>query len=143
MRRYLFSRGFRYRVNVKRLPGTPDIVLRKYRTVIFINGCFWHGHEDCPYYVLPKTNTSFWKAKIERNRERDMQKRIQLRLLGWHTIILWECQLKSKQREMTLKGLERTLNQIYLENYALHKARPYPIIEGETGIMIAADGGEE
>lgn len=143
VRRYLFSRGFRYRVNVKRLPGTPDIVLRKYRTVIFINGCFWHGHEDCPYYVLPKTNTSFWKAKIERNRERDMQKRIQLRLLGWHTIILWECQLKSKQREMTLKGLERTLNQIYLENYALHKARPYPIIEGETGIMIAADGGEE
>ena len=143
VRRYLFSRGFRYRVNVKRLPGTPDIVLRKYRTVIFINGCFWHGHEDCPYYVLPKTNTSFWKAKIERNRERDMQKRIQLRLLGWHTIILWECQLKSKQREMTLKGLERTLNQIYLENYALHKARPYPIIEGETGIMSAADGGEE
>ncbi|MBQ8192248.1 MAG: DNA mismatch endonuclease Vsr [Bacteroidaceae bacterium] len=142
VRRYLFSRGFRYRVNVKRLPGTPDIVLRKYRTVIFINGCFWHGHEDCPYFVLPKTNTPFWKAKIERNRERDMQKRIQLRLLGWHTIILWECQLKPKQREMTLKGLERTLNQIYLENYSLHKARPYPIIEEETGTMIAADGGE-
>ena len=72
-----------------------------------------------------------------------MQKRIQLRLLGWHTIILWECQLKPKQREMTLKGLERTLNQIYLENYSLHKARPYPIIEEETGTMIAADGGEE
>lgn len=82
VRRYLFARGFRYRVNVKRLPGTPDIVLRKYRTAIFINGCFWHGHEDCPYFVLPKTNTPFWKAKIERNRERDMQKRIQLRLLA-------------------------------------------------------------
>ena len=142
VRRYLHSRGFRYRVNVKGLPGTPDIVLRKYRTVIFIHGCFWHGHESCRYFVLPKSNTEFWTRKIERNRERDMQKRIQLRLLGWHTIILWECQLKPKQREMTLKGLERTLNQIYLENYALHKARPYPIIEEETGTMIAADGGE-
>ncbi|MBR3897392.1 MAG: DNA mismatch endonuclease Vsr [Bacteroidaceae bacterium] len=140
VRRYLFARGFRYRVNVKRLPGTPDIVLRKYRTVIFINGCFWHGHEDCRYFVLPKTNTSFWKAKINRNRERDMQKRIQLRLLGWHTIILWECQLKPKQREMTLKGLERTLNQIYLENYSLHKARPYTPMEEERGDMIAAEG---
>ena len=139
VRRYLFARGFRYRVNVKRLPGTPDIVLRKYRTVIFINGCFWHGHEDCRYFVLPKTNTTFWKAKIERNRERDMQKRIQLRLLGWHTIILWECQLKPAQREMTLKGLERTLNQIYLENYTLHKARPYTPMEEEGGDMIAAE----
>ena len=140
VRRYLFARGFRYRVNVKRLPGTPDIVLRKYRTVIFINGCFWHGHEDCRYFVLPKTNTDFWKAKINRNRERDMQKRIQLRLLGWHTIILWECQLKPMQREMTLKGLERTLNQIYLENYTLHKARPYTPIEEERDGMMAAEG---
>ena len=143
VRRYLFARGFRYRVNVKRLPGTPDIVLRKYRTVIFINGCFWHGHEDCPHFVLPKTNTPFWKAKIERNRERDMQKRIQLRLMGCHTIILWECQLKPKQREMTLKGLERTLNQIYLENYTLHHARPYTPIEEEMHTMISADGGSD
>ena len=142
VRRYLFARGFRYRVNVKRLPGTPDIVLRKYRTAIFINGCFWHGHEDCPYFVLPKTNTPFWKAKIERNRERDMQKRIQLRLLGWHTIILWECQLKPTRRDLTLKGLERTLNQIYLENYALHKVRPYAPVEEETNGMLVADRGE-
>lgn len=85
VRRYLHSRGYRYRVNVRSLPGTPDIVLRKYRTVIFINGCFWHGHEDCRYFVLPKSNTQYWQQKIERNKERDVEKRIQLRLLGWHT----------------------------------------------------------
>lgn len=73
VRRYLFSRGFRFRVNVKRLPGTPDIVLRKYRTVIFVNGCFWHGHEGCKYFVLPKSNVEFWKDKIERNRRRDVE----------------------------------------------------------------------
>ena len=90
VRRYLHSRGYRYRVNVRRLPGAPDIVLRKYRTVIFINGCFWHGHEGCRYYVPPKNNSQFWQQKIERNKQRDMEKRIQLRLLGWHTIIIWE-----------------------------------------------------
>ena len=72
VRKYLFCRGFRYRLNHPRLPGHPDIVLRKYRSVIFVNGCFWHGHEDCKYYVLPKTNTDFWKAKIERNKARDL-----------------------------------------------------------------------
>ena len=92
-------------VNVKKLPGTPDIVLRKYRTVIFVNGCFWHGHEGCKYYVLPKTNTEFWKEKIERNKERDLKERMQLRNMGWHVILLWECQLKSKVREQNLKGL--------------------------------------
>ena len=80
VRHYLHSRGYRYRVNVRRLP------LRKYRTVIFINGCFWHGHEDCRYFVLPKSNTQYWQQKIERNKERDVEKRIQLRLLGWHTV---------------------------------------------------------
>ena len=90
VRRYLHAHGYRYRINVKRLPGTPDIVLRKYRTVIFINGCFWHGHEGCRYFVMPKSNTLFWEKKIERNKQRDVEKRIQLRHLGWHTIIIWE-----------------------------------------------------
>ena len=90
VRRYLHSRDYRYRMNVRRLPGTPDIVLRKYRTVIFINGCFWHGHEGCRYFVMPKSNTPFWEKKIERNKQRDVEKRIQLRRMGWHTIIIWE-----------------------------------------------------
>lgn len=114
VRRFLFAHGFRYRLNVKKLPGTPDIVLRKYRTAIFINGCFWHGHLDCRYFVLPKTNTQFWKDKITRNQSRDLQRRIDLRKLGWHTITIWECQLKPKTSEQTLLGLEKTLCQIYL-----------------------------
>ncbi len=114
VRRFLFSNGFRYRLNVKGLPGSPDIVLKKYRTVIFINGCFWHGHEDCKYFVMPKTNTPFWQRKIKKNRERDFQRRIELRDLGWHTITLWECQLKPKVMHQTLGGLEKTLYHIFL-----------------------------
>ena len=117
VRKFLFSRGFRYRLNHPRLPGHPDIVLRKYRTVIFVNGCFWHGHEGCKYYVLPKTNTEFWKEKIGKNKERDLKERMQLRNMGWHVVLLWECQLKSKVREQNLKGLLYTLNKIVLENY--------------------------
>ena len=88
VRKFLFSHGFRYRLFDSRLPGHPDLVLRKYRTVIFVNGCFWHGHEGCKYFVLPKTNTAFWKDKIERNRERDKTERQQLASLGWHTITI-------------------------------------------------------
>ena len=116
VRRYLHAHGYRYRINVKRLPGTPDIVLRKYCTVIFINGCFWHGHEGCRYFVMPKSNTQFWEKKIERNKQRDVGKRIQLRHLGWHTIIIWECELKPKNRHTTLQALEQTLNKIFLLN---------------------------
>ena len=105
-----FPKVFVFRVNVKKLPGTPDIVLRKYRTVIFVNGCFWHGHEGCKYYVLPKTNTEFWKEKIERNKERDLKERMQLRNMGWHVILLWEFQLKIKARK---KKFERV--SIYFE----------------------------
>ena len=90
VRRYLHSRGYRYRVNVRKLPGTPDIVLRKYKTAIFINGCFWHGHEGCKFFVMPKSNSQFWQRKIDRNKKRDIEKRIQLRRLGWHTIVIWE-----------------------------------------------------
>ena len=94
VRKYLFSKGFRYRKNDKRLPGTPDIVLPKYKTVIFVNGCFWHGHEGCRYFVVPKTNTEFWVNKIETNKQRDIRKFNDLQALGWKVIIVWECELK-------------------------------------------------
>ena len=82
--KYLFSQGFRYRRNVKKLPGTPDIVMKKYKTVIFINGCFWHAHEGCKYFVLPDNNKEFWKEKLFRNRERDFEKKVQLEKLGFY-----------------------------------------------------------
>lgn len=123
VRKYLFARGFRYRKNVRRLPGTPDIVLRKYRTVIFVNGCFWHGHEGCRYSHLPKSNVEFWRNKIERNKKRDLRERVELRRMGWHVIQVWECQLKPKEREMTLRSIEQALYEIYLQDRALRK--PY------------------
>ncbi len=123
VRKYLFARGFRYRKNVRRLPGTPDIVLRKYRTVIFVNGCFWHGHEGCRYSHLPKSNVEFWRNKIERNKKRDLRERVELRRMGWHVIQVWECQLKPKEREMTLRSIEQALYEIYLQDRAPRK--PY------------------
>ena len=87
VRKFLFSRGFRYRLNHPRLPGHPDLVLRKYRTVIFVNGCFWHGHEGCRFYVTPKSNVDFWKKKIERNRKRDVEEQWKLAAMGWHCIM--------------------------------------------------------
>lgn len=116
VRKYLFSRGFRYRLNHKRLPGHPDIVLRKYRTCIFVNGCFWHGHEGCRYFKMPKSNTEFWTAKVARNRERDKRVQSELAGMGWHCITVWECELKPKVRERTLESLEYTLNRIFLED---------------------------
>lgn len=123
VRKYLFARGFRYRKNVRRLPGTPDIVLRKYRTVIFVNGCFWHGHEGCRYSHLPKSNVEFWRNKIERNKKRDLRERVELRRMGWHVIQVWECQLNPKEREMTLRSIEQALYEIYLQDRAPRK--PY------------------
>ena len=125
VRKFLFSRGFRYRLNHPRLPGHPDLVLRKYRTVIFVNGCFWHGHEGCKYYRLPKTNVEFWQAKIELNKKRDIEEQHRLASLGWHCITVWECQLKPISRQQTLEALAYTLNHIYLQDHA----RPYSIDE--------------
>ena len=138
VRKFLFSRGYRYRLNHPRLPGRPDLVLRKYRTAIFVNGCFWHGHEDCKYYVLPKSNVEFWQNKIERNRNRDKKKQQQLTAMGWHCITVWECQLKPKVRMQTLEALEYTLNHIYLEDRRL---KPYEPIEGES--LMVAEAMEE
>ena len=131
VRKFLFSRGFRYRLNHPRLPGRPDIVLRKYRTVIFVNGCFWHGHEGCKHYVVPKSNTEFWIAKIERNRARDIDEQHELAAMGWHCITVWECQLKPAIRTNTLKSLVYTLNRIYLQD---HRIRRYELPEEESAM---------
>ena len=115
VRRFLFGNGFRYRVNLKGLPGKPDIVLRKYGVVIFINGCFWHGHENCKYFKIPKTRPDWWQDKIERNIKRDAKVRDELRQIGWRTMVIWECQLKPKVRDNTLKELAYLLDLAYLE----------------------------
>ena len=112
VRKYLFSQGFRYRKNDKRLPGKPDIVLPKYKTVIFVNGCFWHKHEGCKYFVLPKSNSEFWKEKIESNIVRDKKQYEELKNAGWHVIIVWECELKKKQRMDTLERLVTEIQTI-------------------------------
>ncbi len=116
VRRYLFAHGFRYRLNHPRLPGHPDLVLKKYRTVVFVNGCFWHGHTDCRYFRLPKTNRDFWETKIKRNHERDKEEQKLLAKMGWHCITVWECQLKPKIRQQTLESLAYTLNHIFLKD---------------------------
>lgn len=114
VRKYLFSKGFRYRKNDARLPGKPDIVLPRYKTVIFVNGCFWHGHEGCRYFVWPKNNAEFWRAKISGNIQRDIQCHQALTELGWNVIVIWECELKKANREITLDKLERTLERSVL-----------------------------
>lgn len=106
VRRFLFRHGLRFRVGDRRLPGRPDVVLPKYRTVVFLNGCFWHGHEGCRFFRLPKTHTEFWRRKIERNRERDERDVARLLAMGWRPIVVWECELRGKKRrEETLQGL--------------------------------------
>lgn len=94
LRKLLHAEGLRFRLHVKKLPGKPDIVLPKYKTVIFVNGCFWHGHEGCRYYVVPKTRTEWWLAKISNNKIRDQNKNGLLARLGWKVIIVYECELK-------------------------------------------------
>ena len=96
VRKFLFANGFRYRLNEKKLPGKPDIVLPKYKTVIFVNGCFWHGHENCKYFKLPATRTEWWKEKIEGNIKNDINKHDQLREAGYKVIVIWECEIKNK-----------------------------------------------
>jgi len=106
VRKYLFSRGYRYRKNVSNLPGKPDIVLPKYKTCIFVNGCFWHKHEGCKYFVWPKNNAEFWKKKITGNVERDLRQQNELRLLGWDVVVIWECELKKDRFNETMASVE-------------------------------------
>lgn len=110
VRKYLFSRGLRFRVQVRKLPGRPDIVLPRYKTVIFVDGCFWHGHEGCRYFRLPKSNIGFWKEKIERNIARDARNESELHALGWRVIRVWECDIKAvRGREEYLESLYRSI----------------------------------
>ena len=185
VRRWLWGHGYRYRLNHPRLPGKPDIVMRKYRTCIFVNGCFWHGHhvqlqtaqidngkwkmensecckidlenqrrapasqtnsissdDACRISVqnsecckIPKTNREFWVAKIQRNQERDLKVQRELAAMGWHSITIWECELKPKVREKTLESLAYTLNKIFLQD---HSIRHYEIPE-EVPMMAAEE----
>ena len=128
VRRYLWGQGFRYRLNHPRLPGKPDIVMRKYRTCIFVNGCFWHGHGVTgPLYAhsecckIPKTHTDFWIKKIQRNQNRDREVQQKLAFMGWHSITIWECQLKPGRRQQTLESLAYTLNSIFLNDHSTHR----------------------
>lgn len=105
VRKFLFANGFRYRINQKDLPGKPDIVLKKYKCVIFVNGCFWHGHKGCKYFVLPKTRTEWWLQKIKGTQKRDRKAEIELNILGWRVITIWECELKAKVRAENLKNI--------------------------------------
>ena len=162
VRRWLWGHGYRYRLNHPRLPGKPDIVLRKYRTCIFVNGCFWHGHlvamppndslglkveslesvdrtklkvESSPCCKIPKTNREFWVAKRRRNQERDLKVQYELAAMGWHSITIWECELKPTVREKTLESLAYTLNRIFLQD---HHVRRYEVQEEEP-LMAAED----
>lgn len=147
VRKWLWSHGFRYRLNHPRLPGKPDIVLRKYRTCIFVNGCFWHGHlvnlqsddlqvtvENSACCKIPRSNREFWVAKIRRNQTRDVEVQRRLAEMGWHCITIWECELKPKSRENTLASLAFTLNRIFLQDHTLKR---YEAVEEEP--MMAAE----
>lgn len=105
VRQFLYKNGFRYRLNYKKLQGRPDIVLPKYKTVIFINGCFWHGHENCKDFVVPKTRTDWWIDKINQTKNRDLSTSTELESLGWKVYVIWECELKSDKREQVFKDL--------------------------------------
>lgn len=115
VRKYLFSKGYRYRINDKKLPGKPDIVLKKYKTVIFVNGCFWHMH-DCGRFRWPSSNEDYWNKKIHGNVNRDKDNQKKLKELGWKVLVVWECELKKKCFEETMNHLEGAINNRRGEN---------------------------
>lgn len=112
VRKELFRRGYRYRINVSKLPGKPDIVLPKYRTVIFVNGCFWHGHEGCKHFVMPKSNVEYWEAKIRGNQQRDRDAIIMLQEAGWNVITIWECRLTAPLFLETIDKIEDAITKL-------------------------------
>ena len=111
VRSMLHRRGYRFRIHMKGLPGRPDIVLPKYHTVIFVHGCFWHGHEGCRDFALPKTRTEWWLQKINGNKEKDSENISRLDKLGWRVIVIWECELTPSERENTIKSITDALNR--------------------------------
>ena len=158
VRRWLWAHGYRYRLNVKSVPGKPDIVLRAYRTAIFVNGCFWHGHSLTPspspsgegsgYFLgnsscckIPTSNREFWVAKIKRNKERDQQNYQTLYENGWHVIVIWECQLTAKKLEHTMREVALLLEENMLSRYKKHTIIPYST-EEEAPIPMAAEEAE-
>ena len=136
VRHFLWHHGFRYRLNHRRLPGKPDVVLTKYRTCIFINGCFWHGHAGCRYYTTPKSNTEFWVNKVQRNQARDLRVQHELAAMGWHCITIWECELKPSRRSETMESLLFTLNHIFLQDRSI---KPYIAPSEEETAAVAAE----
>ena len=134
VRKYLWRHGFRYRLHCRNLPGRPDMVLAKYRTCIFINGCFWHGHEGCRYFVMPKTRVEFWQTKIQRNRIRDKEVIHKLAEMGWHCITVWECQLKAAVREENLRSILFAMNDIFFKDRQLID---YGLLEDSEYNMVA------
>ena len=158
VRRWLWRHGYRYRLNVKSVPGKPDIVMRRYRTAIFVNGCFWHGHnvalpqvkneklkvkneevENSTCCKIPQTNREFWVGKIERNKRRDERNYEVLQENGWHVIVVWECQLTAKRMEQTMREVERRLNENFLSIYRPHKPTAYSQEEEESRLPMAAE----
>lgn len=117
VRSWLWSHGYRYRLNVKSIPGKPDIVMRRYHTVIFINGCFWHGHDGCKNFRIPKSNTEFWENKINSNRQRDQKNYDILQQNGWQVLVVWECQLVHENFENTMRYVDYMLNDKMLSQY--------------------------
>ncbi len=151
VRRWLWSHGYRYRLNVKSVPGKPDIVMRPYRTAIFVNGCFWHGHGvefgvrnsefggvNSACCKIPTTNREFWVAKIRRNQERDRENYRVLQENGWQVIVIWECQLKPALIDHTMREVELLLNENLLSLYKHHTPIPYTT-EEDTPLPMAAE----
>ena len=157
VRKWLWSHGYRYRLNVKSVPGKPDIVMRPYRTAIFVNGCFWHGHGVTESPVksyelrvmsdlmnsacckIPTTNREFWVKKIRRNQERDQENYRVLQENGWHVIVIWECQLTPKRLEHTMREVEMLLNDNILSLYKKHTPIPYSTGEEDGRLPMAAE----
>lgn len=158
VRRWLWSHGYRYRLNVKSVPGKPDIVMRPYRTAIFVNGCFWHGHgvlleaaqiensklkiENSACCKIPSSNREFWVAKIRRNQERDQENYCVLQENGWQVIVVWECQLTPKKIEHTMREVELLLNDNLLSLYKHHAPIHYTIEEEDAPLPMAAESNQ-
>ena len=146
VRKGLWKRDFRYRLNDKRLPGHPDLVLRRYRTCIFVNGCFWHGHyveldkmESSKCCRMPNINREFWIVKIRRNKERDKEEQRKLAKMGWHCMTVWECELKPKNRDQTLDSIAYTLNHIWLKDHGAKDFSDYQLSKESMRMPIAAE----
>ena len=136
VRKWLWAHGYRYRLNVKSVPGKPDIVMRPFQTAIFVNGCFWHGHMGC--CRMPKSNQEFWLKKIHRNQERDQENYRLLQENGWQVIVVWECQLTPKQIDQTMTEVELRLNNNFLALHSKHTPFHYQT-EEEQPLPMAAE----